>query len=123
MKQFSKLVVLLFVMALIAAACSSDSDDTTTTAGGSGEIAVYWNEVPEPDVNDYNVWYSELPGEGKTLITDPYVGPEPTSGNRWYIIDWPRSLVVGQDCYQISAVDLSRNEGPRSAEACFDPFP
>ena len=94
-----------------------------TTAGGSGEIAVYWSEVPEPDVNDYNVWYSELPGESKTLITDPYVGPEPTSGNRWYIIDWPRSLVVGQDCYQISAVDLSGNEGPRSAEACFDPFP
>ena len=37
MKQFSKLLVLVFVMALIAAACSSDSDDTTTTAGGTDE--------------------------------------------------------------------------------------
>jgi ABC-type transport system substrate-binding protein len=34
LKQFSKLLVLVFVMALIAAACSSDSDDTTTTAAG-----------------------------------------------------------------------------------------
>ncbi|MDJ0665290.1 MAG: S-layer homology domain-containing protein [Acidimicrobiia bacterium] len=92
-----------------------------TTAGGSGEIAVYWNEVPELDVNDYNVWYSELPGGTETLLADPYFGPEPTTGNRWYIIDWPRSLTVGRDCYQISAVDLSGNEGSRSAEACFMP--
>jgi len=92
-----------------------------TTAGGSGEIAVYWNEVPELDVNDYNVWYSEFPGGTKTLLSSLYFGPEPTTGNRWYIIDWPRSLIVGRDCYQISAVDLSNNEGPRSAEACFTP--
>ncbi|MEA2011379.1 MAG: ABC transporter substrate-binding protein [Actinomycetota bacterium] len=32
MKRFSKLLVLLFVMALIAAACGSDSEETTTTA-------------------------------------------------------------------------------------------
>ncbi len=94
-----------------------------TTAGGSGEIAVYWDEVPELDVNDYNVWYSEFPGGTKTLLANPYFGPEPTTGNRWYVIDWPRSLVVGQDCYQVSAVDLSGNEGPPSAETCFDPFP
>ncbi|MCJ7779507.1 MAG: ABC transporter substrate-binding protein [Acidimicrobiia bacterium] len=39
MKQFSKLIVLVFVMALIAAACGSSSDDTTTTtaAGGADE--------------------------------------------------------------------------------------
>ena len=91
------------------------------TAGGSGEIAVYWNEVPELDVNDYNVWYSEFPGGTKTLLDSPYFGPAPTTGNRWYIIDWPRSLIVGRDCYQISAVDLSGNEGLRSAEACFAP--
>ncbi|MEA3510312.1 MAG: ABC transporter substrate-binding protein, partial [Actinomycetota bacterium] len=32
MKRFSKLLVLVFVMALIAAACGSDSEETTTTA-------------------------------------------------------------------------------------------
>jgi hypothetical protein len=94
---------------------------TATTSGGSGEIAVYWDEVPEADVADYNVWYSESPGGAKTLIADPYYGPQPTTGSRWYIIDYPRSLTVGGDCYQISAVDLSGNEGPRSAEACFTP--
>ncbi len=32
MKRFSKILVLVFVMALIAAACGSDSEETTTTA-------------------------------------------------------------------------------------------
>ncbi len=36
MKRFSKLIVLVFVMALIAAACGSSSDDTTTTTAASG---------------------------------------------------------------------------------------
>ncbi len=92
-----------------------------TVSGGSGEIDVSWHAVPEPDVDHYNVWYSELPGGTKTLIADPYLGPEQRSGNRWYIIDYPRSVTVGVDCYQISAVDLSGNEGLRSAEACFTP--
>ena len=94
---------------------------SATTAGGSGEIAVYWAELAEGDVEDYNVWYSEFPGGTKTLIADPFFGPEPTTMDRWYIIDWPRSLIVGRDCYQISGVDLGGNEGPRSAEACFSP--
>ncbi len=92
-----------------------------TSSGGSGEIAIYWDEVPELDVNDHNVWYSEFSGDTKTLIADPHFGPETTTGNRWYIIDWPRSLIPGRHCYQISAVDLSGNEGTRSAEACFTP--
>ena len=91
-----------------------------TLGGGSGEIAVYWAEVPELDVNDYNVWYSEFPGGTKALLA-PNFGPAPTTGDRWYIIDWPRSQTVGRHCYQISAVDLSSNEGPRSVEACFTP--
>lgn len=37
MKQFSKLLILVFAMALIAAACGDSSDDTTTTAGGADE--------------------------------------------------------------------------------------
>ena len=92
-----------------------------TTSGGSGEIAVYWDEVPELDVNDYNVWYSEFPGGTKTQLTDPIFGPVPTTGDRWYIIDYPYPLTVGRDCFEISAVDLSGNEGLRSAEACFAP--
>ncbi len=92
----------------------------TTTGGGSGEIDVSWDAVPELDVNDYNVWHSDLPGGTKTLV-DPTLGPEPTSGNRWHIIDYPRPLIVGMDCYQISAVDLSGNEGLRSTETCFAP--
>ncbi len=92
-----------------------------TLGAGSGEVAVYWSAVPEGDVGDYNVWYSEFPGGTKTLLANPYFGPEPTTANRWYIIDWPRSQMIGRDCYEISAVDLSGNEGPRSAEACFMP--
>jgi peptide/nickel transport system substrate-binding protein len=37
LKQFSKLLILVFAMALIAAACGDSSDDTTTTAGGADE--------------------------------------------------------------------------------------
>ena len=36
MKQFSKLIILVFAMALIAAACAGTSDDTTTTTAGGG---------------------------------------------------------------------------------------
>jgi hypothetical protein len=94
-----------------------------TLSGGSGEIDVSWDGLPDPDIDHYNVWYSELPGDTKTLITDPYFGPDIKTGNRWYIIDWPRSLVSGHDCYQVSAVDMGGNEGLRSAEACFDSTP
>jgi peptide/nickel transport system substrate-binding protein len=37
LKRFSKLLVLVFVMALIAAACGSDSEDTTTTTAASAD--------------------------------------------------------------------------------------
>ncbi len=39
MKRFSKLLVLVFVMALIAAACGSSSEETTTTAASGGTEA------------------------------------------------------------------------------------
>jgi hypothetical protein len=94
-----------------------------TLSGGSGEIDVSWRAVADLDIDHYNVWYSELPGDTKTLIADPYLGPEIESGYRWHIIDYPRSLVSGHDCYQISAVDIGGNEGPRSDEACFDSTP
>ena len=39
------------------------------------------------------------------------------------IIGWPRSQVSGRDCYQVSAVDMAGQEGPRSTEECFDSTP
>ncbi|MEA2023808.1 MAG: ABC transporter substrate-binding protein [Actinomycetota bacterium] len=48
MKRFSKLLVLVFVMALIAAACGSSSDDTTTTAaGGTDETTTTAEAAPD----------------------------------------------------------------------------
>ncbi len=94
-----------------------------TLSGGSGEIDVSWTENPEPDIDHYNVWYSELPGGPYELIADPWAGPSIRPPDRIYIIDWPRSLTVGDDCYQVSAVNTLDLEGPRSAEACFTPDP
>ena len=102
---------------------SQVTDVIATLSGGSGEIDVSWDPVPDLDIDHYNIWYSELPGGTKTLITDPYIGPDTRDSGRWYIIDYPRSLVSGNDCYQVSAVDLAGQEGQRSAEACFDSTP
>ena len=96
---------------------------SVTTGGASGEVAVFWDTAPDLDIDHYNVWYSYVPGFTKTLVTDPYVGPEPTTGSRWWIVDWPVTQDIGYDCYQVSAVDMAGQEGPRSAEACFDPVP
>ena len=92
-----------------------------TLGGGSGEIDVSWDANPEGDIDRYNIWYSLLPGASKLLIVDPFLGPETRPGDRWFIIDWPRSQVVGRDCYQVSAVDVAGQEGPRSVEECFTP--
>lgn len=95
-----------------------------TLSGGSGEIDVSWEPNPETDIDHYNVWFSELPGPPKTLVPEPYFfGPEIDMSGRWYIIDWPRDQTAGESCYQISAVDLGGQEGPRSLEECFDPVP
>ncbi len=95
-----------------------------TLSGGSGEIDVSWDENPEPDVNRYKVWFSEMPGAPKTLVPEPYFfGPDRRPGRRWFMIDWPRAQTAGQSCYQISAIDDAGHDGARSVEECFDPVP
>jgi hypothetical protein len=95
-----------------------------TLSGGSGEVDVSWEPNPESDIDHYNVWFSELPGGAKSLVPEPYTfGPAMRASGRWYIIDWPRAQTAGESCYQISAVDDTGQEGPRSAEECFDPDP
>jgi hypothetical protein len=95
-----------------------------TLSGGSGEVDVSWEPNPEADIGHYNVWFSELPAGPKTLVPEPYFfGPATDVSGRWFIIDWPRAQTAGESCYQISAVDNSGQEGPRSVEECFDPVP
>lgn len=86
-----------------------------TLGGGSGEIAVSWQPAPEPDVATYNIYYSEDPGGTKVLLEAfDASAAQP-------FIDFGRSLSVGLDCYQVSAVDTGGNEGPLSDETCFVP--
>jgi len=95
-----------------------------TLTGGSGEIYVSWDANPESDIDHYNVWFSELPGDTKTLVTEPYYqGPTVEPSGRIAIVDWPRAQTAGESCYQISAVDTGGLEGPPSVEDCFDPDP
>jgi ABC-type transport system substrate-binding protein len=46
LKRFSKLLVLVFVMALIAAACGSDSEETTTTAAAGTDETTTTTAAP-----------------------------------------------------------------------------
>ncbi len=95
-----------------------------TLSGGSGEIDVSWDPNPETDIDHYNVWFSQLPGETKTLVPEPYFfGPATKPSGRWFIIDWPRDQTSGESCYQISAIDAAGQESPRSVEDCFDSTP
>ena len=95
-----------------------------TLAGGSGEIYVSWDANTETDIDHYNVWFSELPGDTKTLVPTPYLeGPITEPSGRIAIVDWPRAQTAGESCYQVSAVDTGGLEGPRSVEDCFDPAP
>ncbi|VAV99448.1 Beta-galactosidase, partial [hydrothermal vent metagenome] len=99
-------------------------DLIVTLSGGSNEIDVSWEPNPEGDIASYNVWFSELPGGTKAIIPEPYTfGPATSTSGRWYIIDWPRAQTSGETCYQVSAVDASGQEGPRSVEECFDSTP
>jgi hypothetical protein len=95
-----------------------------TFSGGSGEVYVSWDANTETDLDHYNVWFSELSGDTKTLVAGPfYEGPAVEASGRIYVIDWPRPQAAGESCYQISAVDTGGLEGPRSVEDCFDPAP
>ncbi len=95
-----------------------------TLGGGSGEIDVSWEPNAEPDIDHYNVWFSELSGGVKMLVPEPYFfGPATKPSGRRFIIDWPRAQTAGESCYQVSAVDDAGQEGLRSVEECFDPVP
>jgi len=93
--------------------------------GGSGEVFIRWNRNGEPDIDHYNLWYSELPGQDTTLFDTIAHDPGSLSGPAYDIgggvtgyIDFPRDLENGKQCYQLAAVDAGGLEGPRTSELC-----
>lgn len=93
--------------------------------GGSAEVMVIWNRIPDPDAASYNLWYSEWPDGGKSLLAtvshDPgsLTGPAyDAGGGRTAYIDFPRMLENDRNCYQVSAVDTAGNESARTGELC-----
>lgn len=98
---------------------------TVGIGGGSGEVFLTWTRGPEPDIDHYNLWYSELPGDPKTMLDSVAHDPGSLSAPAYDIgggvtgyIDFPRDLVNDKQCYQISAVDAANNEGARTVELC-----
>jgi hypothetical protein len=98
---------------------------TVDIGGGSGEVFLTWTRGPEPDLDQYNLWYSELPGESKTLLGSVAHAPGSLTspaydagGGMTAYIDYPRELANGKQCYEISPVDTNGNEGPRTEELC-----
>lgn len=93
--------------------------------GGSGEVFLKWTRSPEPGIDHYNIWYSELPGSTKSLFDTVAHDPGSLSPPAYSIgtteigyIDFPRNLVNETQCYQISTVDIDTDEGPRTPERC-----
>lgn len=98
---------------------------TVGIGGGSGEVFLTWVRGPEPDIDHYNLWYSELPGGRKMLLDSVAHDPGALSAPAYNIgggvtgyIDFPRDLVNDKQCYQIAAVDAASNEGARTVEQC-----
>lgn len=98
---------------------------TVGIGGGSGEVFLTWERGSEPDLDRYKLWYSELPGQPKALLDtvahDPGSLASPAydaGGGITAYIDFPRQLANDKQCYEISAVDMLGNEGPRTAEIC-----
>lgn len=87
--------------------------------GGSGEIQLRWDASPEADVDGYNVYRSGIPGGQYSLVetVDNDQLAWVPAGTREFI-DGGR---FGENCYEVTAVDASGNEGPRSAEVCYFP--
>jgi hypothetical protein len=93
--------------------------------GGSGEVAIRWSRTSDAAVDHYNLWFSEWPGGAKTLLAtvarDPanLTGPAYDEGGGTTVyIDFPRTLENNRNCYQLSAVDVGGQEGPRTDELC-----
>jgi hypothetical protein len=98
---------------------------SVSIGGGSGEVLLTWVRGPEPDIDRYNLWYSELPGDPKVLLDSVAHDPGSLSAPAYNVgggvtayIDFPRDLTNDKQCYQISAVDTASNEGARTAEQC-----
>ena len=98
---------------------------TVGIGGGSMEVFLTWSRGPEPDLDHYNLWYSELPGASKSLLAavghDPGSLPPPAydyGGGTTAYVDFPRELANDKQCYEISAVDTNGNESVRTTELC-----
>jgi hypothetical protein len=98
---------------------------TVGIGGGSGEVFLSWARGAEPDLDHYNIWYSELPGESKSLLATVAHPPGSLTspaydagGGVTAYIDYPRELRNDKQCYEISPVDTNGNEGPRTTELC-----
>ncbi|GMQ85141.1 MAG: hypothetical protein BMS9Abin07_0706 [Acidimicrobiia bacterium] len=89
---------------------------TVGTGGGSSEMMVAWSPSAAPDLASYLLYYSESSGGVYSNLADI------PSGTTSYL-DFPRpeAAVKPGNCYEVSAVDAAGNEGPKSAEACFQP--
>jgi len=93
--------------------------------GGSGEMSLRWSRGSEADLDHYKLWYSEFPGESKSLLDTVAHDPGSLSppayddgGGVTAYIDFPRELTNDKQCYEISAVDTNGNESARTAELC-----
>jgi hypothetical protein len=98
---------------------------TVGIGGGSGEVFLTWTRGSEPDIDHYNLWYSEFPGGSKALIESVAHDPGSLSipaynvgGGVTGYIDFPRDLTDNTQCYQISAIDSADNESTRTTEQC-----
>lgn len=110
-----RFVATLVVVATIPGCSPSVPQVTGLTAGlsgGSEEVFVEWDASTDPNLDHYTLYYSENPGEEKTLLSE--VPPDETS-----YIDFPRDLTEGTNCYEVTAVNTDGNESARSDEACF----
>ncbi len=102
-----------------------------STGAGSGEIDISWQRNPEPDVDHYEVWYSQDPGAGKTVVdTVPHdpsqlggLSQDLGGGRTLYTDITGRTWDEGKSCYQVRAVDTAGHAGPFSAETCLPVTP
>jgi len=86
---------------------------------------IMWDRIPDVDADHYNLWFSEWPGDTKTLIATVAHNPADLTGpaydaggGRTAYIDYPRILEDNRNCYQVSAVDTDGHESLRTGELC-----
>ncbi len=92
---------------------------TVGIGGGSGEIIAEWDRNTEPDLDHYELWYSDDPSATKTLLTTLAAGTSYWVDGRLGYVDFPRTQTPGKHCYQVAAVDVAAHTSPRSPEVCY----